>query len=149
MKTILTFIILFAISTSSYAEVGVKAGMNFSKFSDDFLQNPEFRIGYIVGIFKEFQLSEDYFIEPQILFLQRGTEYNSTVYPPENLPPNFSTDTVNVELRYELKYFKLPILFGYKITNKFKVKLGPSLEYLLSGKAESEVTNYPKEKHTL
>ncbi|HEX7117483.1 MAG TPA: porin family protein [Longimicrobiales bacterium] len=71
-----------ALSSPAYAqgvEVGVRAGMNFAKIGGDDAAisevEPSNRTGLSIGGFARFGLAPSFSIQPELLYSQKGTEY--------------------------------------------------------------------------
>lgn len=83
------FIILLALLSASFGysqvDFGIKAGLNFSNAvyntSDD---SPEGRIGAYVGTLVDFQLSQNFHLQPELLYSSEGIKDGSVEFL--NLP---------------------------------------------------------------
>ena len=112
---VISLLALFAFSSSAQ-KWGVKAGTNFSTLSiDDETFDTKMKFGVHIGAVAEFGISENLFIEPGLLFSQKGTSYD-------------------VEGDYDLRmnYLDIPLNLRYKVGNFF-LQGGPLIGIGLNG----------------
>lgn len=101
-------IIIFAIggSFSSQAQTnfGVKGGLNFTFFNVEqrnFGPNQNVELGYYVGCFVDFEIENNFNLQPELLFIGLG----------------------------DFKFLNAPIYLKYDINDHFNILVGPSLNY--------------------
>ncbi len=129
IRTLIVIITLIAIAGSSaYAgrtSFGIKAGLNMSNASnvpEDWDESIEWNSGFTGGVFVNHALSDNFSLQPELLFTQKG----------------FGGSLVDdvVELVLSLDYFELPILAKYAFSagKKFRPTLfaGPTFAYCSS-----------------
>lgn len=140
-KILLTAAVVFALGTAAQAQdmrFGVKAGVNFSNFGGDEVGDSSARTGFHVGAVAEFPLSENFSIQPEVLFSQQGSqnEFNEV----------YTIGGVEVRDSYEVKqtlnYINVPIAAQYEIFDGFTLHAGPQIGFLISanGKVEGTTT---------
>jgi hypothetical protein len=141
MKKISLILLLafLAITTSAQSLIptkyGIKAGLNFSSLNitptiDGV--NPTVnssQAGIATGICVHIALSDKWFINPEILFLQKGASfnYNFTHDYPDNQRAEYATTNQLV-----LSYIELNPTFSFKASDKLALNFGPSVSYLIS-----------------
>ncbi len=128
-KIILVFSTIFLITITSKAQdanVGIKAGTNFTK-----IDGQSFKEGYKTsfqgGLFMEIDFNKKIGIQPEFLYSQTKSENTSAT-----LPFTFQNSDVN------LNYLTIPILFRYKIANVLVLNVGPQNSFLLN-KSENKL----------
>ncbi len=99
-------LLFLSISNSIVAqtEFGVKGGINITFFNEDqaqFGENPEAEIGYFGGVFLDFKISENFHIQPELLYKGVG----------------------------EFQFINAPIYAEYYVSNNISLLVGPSLNY--------------------
>ena len=138
--TILTLFLLGGMRTMAQT-LEVKSGLNLSTmyyknqggtYSDHFKLAP----GFILGITKEFPISESFSFEPGLLFSSKGYKID-TYYP----VPTSSGEYLPIDERAVLNYIEIPL--SLKLTTSIKKvqffgAIGPYLALGLSGKISRE-----------
>lgn len=125
------------ISTTTFAQLGVQAGITSSSLNFDEDLPSGFKtssvIGFTVGIFTHVPLSSNFNFRPALNFTQKGGKIKMV----------FAGQTD--EVKTTLNYLELPLDFVYNASGGFFVGAGPALAYALSGKAKYS-DNSPDEK---
>lgn len=136
MKRIVFTCILFAAFTfgaeaqMSDVKLGAKAGINLSNFT---ASEYDATTGFHIGVLAEVFLSEEFSIQPEILYSTQGAEGKADY-----------TDS-DYTWEYNFDYINIPILAKYYFAEGFSVHAGPQLGFLT--KAESK-EDYNGEKET-
>lgn len=118
MKKVLLVAALAVSGLSANAQdmsFGVKAGANFATLSGDDAGDVDMKVGLHIGGVAEFMLSEQFAIQPELLFSMQG----------------YSVEDVN----FNLNYINVPISAKYYFTEGFSAHLGPQIGFLMSAKA--------------
>jgi len=126
IKSFVLAIGLFLLAIPSYAQIsfGIKGGVNVAEFSfqDQGTSIPQSSInGFTLGAVLEVALGKNIFLQPEAIFVQRGSELNTSL---TNLTTN-------------VNYLDIPVLLKIKIlnTNLLNINLlgGPSFGLALNG----------------
>jgi len=144
MKYLVSLILLLT-SLNFYSQkvkFGVVGGGNFSTLSGDFedvIPN-ERRIGYHLGLFCDFMITNKIGLTPQIIYSSQGfkSPYSESDFPSidfVNGNPVIGETTIGFEGLYNLNYVNIPIEFKYPIGNNLVIFIGPQIGYLLNAKA--------------
>ncbi len=125
-------LLLVAVFTFGYANAqekadmafGVKGGLNISTITNADVDgiNSKSLVGFHVGFFGEFMISDKFTIQPEVLYSAQGVKLE------------FEGD--NGELK--LDYINIPIMAKYYIADAFSLELGPQIGFLVSAKAKSD-----------
>lgn len=93
------------------------------------------RIGFMVGAGLELTISENFTIQPELMFIQKGykTEESYDVFTRVSADQEFKDNIA-------LNYLELPIMFKIKF-NKFYVNAGPSFSYGIGGSDKWELND--------
>lgn len=94
---------------------GVKAGVNFATLAGD-VANTSSLTGFHVGGLAEFKLSEQFSVQPEVLFSMQGTKY----------------EFAGEESETKLSYVNIPIMAKYYIIEGLSIEAGPQVGFLLS-----------------
>ncbi len=140
LKIIFIVFTLIEFTTPIYAQfasLGIKGGLNLSKLSyKDDLQGYDFsfRKGINIGLFTEYQLTDNLLIHSETIYSMRGTEYGS-----EEISLLGMTIPTHKFVQ-KLNYFEIPltIQYNFSINSRItpKVFIGPVASFLLSAKIE-------------
>nr|WP_297307404.1 porin family protein [uncultured Flavobacterium sp.] len=121
MKKI-TFCILsmFAIVGSTQAQgfsIGPKVGANFSSIKG--VENIKSKTGYYVGAFAEINFTDNFSIQPEVLYTAQGGKFSSVSIPEGSL----ESDVTN-------SYVSVPVMFKYRLIAGLAVEVGPKFDFL-------------------
>jgi hypothetical protein len=102
---------------------GVKGGLNVSSItnSDQDGVNSKSLIGFHVGFFGEFMISDKFAIQPELLYSAQGVKLE------------FAGDNGDLKL----DYINIPVMAKYYVADAFSLELGPQIGFLVSAKAKS------------
>lgn len=108
---------------------GIKAGVNVSSISDDGFDDTKSKVGFNGGLFLNAPLSEQFSIQPEVLYSQLGAKTDYT----------FAGTTFENELK--LDYITVPVMFQFRATPSFYLEAGPEFGFLVSAKNKATVSN--------
>mgnify|MGYP003671343855 CR=1 FL=1 len=122
-------------TTSTDITFGAKAGVNLATLSGDIEDNSS-KIGFHVGGYAEFMVSDKFSVQPELVFSQQGTkeDYSESA--------SFGGDSYSYEEETKIKanYLNLPVLAKFYVADGFSLEAGPQVGFLLSADLESEFT---------
>ena len=115
---------------------GIKAGLNFSNINStpifDGVQPTEnsSQIGIAAGFIVHIPLSDKWFINPEVLYSQKGATFNYVfTHDFESLRDKYKTTN-----QLTLSYVELNPTISYKATDKLALNFGPSVSFLIGEK---------------
>jgi Outer membrane protein beta-barrel domain len=114
------FLMPLLLSLSLYAQIGIKAGLNFSNVTNAASFNSSHRGGFMGGIFFATP-SKVMGYRTEIIYSKQGYDFKT------------GTNTGNVNLDYIL----LPQLTTINISKFFQLQLGAQMAFLINAKADS------------
>lgn len=119
-KIILTILAVFTLITVN-AQFGAKAGINLAKFSGD-IDATSSIIGFQVGVFYEYKVSDQFSLQPEIYYSTQGSEDDDA-------------DDLDLDFDYKVNYLNIPIMAKYYLSadGGFNFQAGPQFGLLLSG----------------
>ena len=108
VKSFLLVIGLFLLTIPAYAQLsfGLKGGVNVAEFSikDQGATIPQSSInGFTLGAVLEISLTDNIFIQPEAVFLQKGSELNTSI----------------TGLKTNVNYLDIPLLLKLKLITSF------------------------------
>ena len=103
---------------SSNMSFGVKGGLNMSNFTGDL--DSDAKIGFFVGGFAEFKVTEKFAVQPELLFSNLGAKDN------------------DIDEALNLNYILVPVMAKFYVTEKFNLEAGPQVGFLMSAKVDGE-----------
>ena len=131
---------LFASDAFSQFSIGARGGIHIADYAisgaDGFGTNPESRLGPLVGVVSEIRFSDNFAIQPELNFLQKGASQDI----------QFSDSLfggLRVEAEVFVNYLELPVLL--KVGSSFSTLrvdalVGPGFGYAMSGKTKGTIT---------
>lgn len=117
----LFFFLIVVLPCSLYAQLGIKAGINFANVRGSSDINSSSRSGFHAGILFGGSPKKVLGSRTELLFSQQGYNYKT------------GTNTGNVNLNY----LSLHELLAVNITKYFQLQFGTQIAYLLNAKADS------------
>lgn len=109
---------------------GIKAGVNISSLSDDGFDDTKSKVGFSGGLFMNAPLSEQFSIQPEVLYSQMGAKI-------EGKFANTAYSTTR-----SLDYITVPVMFQFRATPAFYIEAGPEFGFLVSAKDKDTVGNF-------
>lgn len=102
---------------------GVKGGLNISTITNvnDVGVSSSSLIGFHVGVFGEFMVSDKFAIQPELLYSAQGIKLD------------FDGDKGDLKL----DYINIPVMAKYYVAEAFSLEFGPQIGFLVSAKAKS------------
>lgn len=137
LASILTLVFLtFATNAQSLIPVkyGIKAGLNFSNLNItpaiDGVQPTDnsSQMGIAAGFIVHIPLSDQWFINPDVLYSQKGASFNYAFTHDHELNQRDEYKTTN---QLTLSYVELNPTISYKATDKLALNFGPSVSFLI------------------
>ncbi|MFV8379476.1 porin family protein [Flavobacterium sp. LB3R33] len=102
---------------------GVKGGLNIFTISNAVLDgvNSKSLVGFHVGFFWEFMISNTFAIQPEVLYSAQGTE--------------LEFERISGDLK--LDYITIPVMAKYYVADTFSMEFGPQIGLLVFVKSKS------------
>ncbi len=133
-KQIIACLVLTMVITTTFGQLTIipKAGATLStvRISDDLLDGedkPKYKIGLAFGAALEIGITEQFAIQPEVLFNQKGWR------------TEFSENGFSSKSSITLNYLEVPVLIKGKFGN-FYVHAGPSIAFGIGGKYRIELS---------
>jgi opacity protein-like surface antigen len=120
-------VMAFAFSNAQETRFGVKGGINLHTITGD-VEDASSKVGFQIGGFAEFKLSDKFAIQPEILFSAQGAK------------SEWSEEGISGEDKLNLGYLNIPVMAKFYVAEKFSLEAGPQIGFLLSAKSKSEAT---------
>jgi hypothetical protein len=127
---------LFVFASAQEVKFGIKGGFNLSNWAGDTRgMNLKPIFGVNAGVLVQIKLSEKLDIQPEFLYSTQGTKM-------KNVRATISDTYYNGDIKWNLSYINIPILFKYSSDNKSFIEAGPQVGFLTSAKASTKLTQY-------
>jgi opacity protein-like surface antigen len=132
-KIILTVAVVFAIgfTHAQKTQFGAKVALNVATLTGD-VENPSSLIGFQVGGFAEFKISDKFSIQPELMYSTQGGK--------DSYSETGSGYSISFESDVKLSYLNIPLMAKYYATPKFSIEFGPQVGFLLSAKSDWSVS---------
>ena len=110
---------------------GIKGGLNFSSFSGSDAEelNFEGRTGYHLGLTMEIPLSEEFSVQPEVLYSTLGAKTSDFEFE-QATDVNFNVD-----------YISVPVIFKYYLLGGLNVEAGPQFSWNSKSEVEGDFTS--------
>lgn len=125
-------IMAFIITNAQDVKYGIKGGLNVSNFSnsDEDLTS---KTGLNIGGFAEIKIWDDFFIQPELLYSGQGA-----------IVENVHTEGHTGDIRFNLAYINVPVMFKYQIFQNFSIGAGPQIGFLASAKSKTKIDGFDR-----
>lgn len=112
---------------------GAKGGLSFSNMTVEGNNDQNLKFGFHAGVFNKFSISENFAIQPELLYSVKGFK--------NNFDDNVFADG---EAKFNLNYIDLPVKLVYNLAPDFDFHFGPYVGYLAGANVETnaEVLDY-------
>jgi len=155
MKKIISILALIFLTIASSAQslipikYGIKAGLNFSSLNISSIEGVQptdnsSQMGIAAGFIVHIPLSDQWFINPEVLYSQKGASFNYAFTHDHELNQRDEYKTTN---QLTLSYVELNPTISYKATDKIALNFGPSVSFLI-GEGEYIYTPDPERDMT-
>lgn len=115
---------------------GVKGGISLNHFLGDIPIDltPQLRVGFTVGAFGNYKLSDNFSLQPEIIFSRKGSNFDKFEFVMDDL----KFDDLSLDMYIESNWIEIPVLLLYQINDKFTLFGGPYIGFYLSGTLVAE-----------
>ena len=140
MKNLITILFTGLLTLSlSAQQFGAKAGLDLTDLTITDSDMPDFDmgIGYSIGVFGEFELSDVVKLKPELLYAHRSSVYEMDL-------SLLGGGVATVEIASE--FIELPINFSYSAIDEFSINAGPFIGFQLSSKVKSDMDGEKEEE---
>ena len=129
--TILIFATTFAMAQTEIVKpltVGVKGGGSFNHFLGDIPVelDPKLYTGFTAGIFGNYKVSDNFSVQPEILYSRKGSNFEDFTYQIDFVD-------FNLEMYIKTDWIEIPVLGMYHINDNFTLFGGPYIGFYLNG----------------
>lgn len=134
-KNVLTSLLalVFGFTYSQNTQFGIKGGMNVATQTSTESELVDLKtsslIGFHIGGFVEFKLSDKFSVQPELLYSAQGGKYSVVLRQTND--PDLNT---NAEVVTNLSYINIPVMFKYYVIEKLSLEAGPQIGILISSK---------------
>ncbi|WP_431241390.1 porin family protein [Flavobacterium sp. P21] len=109
-------------------KLGVKAGLNISSLTFDESEiDSSSKSGFTVGLMGEIPLTENFSVQPELLYSQQGMKFS---YADADVQNSHYKSTVS------LNYINIPVMLKYYVAKGLSLQAGPQVGILLKAKNE-------------
>lgn len=136
-KFIFSVVTLLTIGFTSQAQeikYGVKAGLNLADWGMD-AQNTNVKEGINAGVLAELKFTENFAIQPEVVYSQQGTELEVKYWTGSNVSAK-ETYTSKID------YINIPVVLKYYVFEGLNIQAGPQIGFVVSAKDKIEYTGF-------
>lgn len=136
-------VLVFGMTNAQKAKFGLKGGMNISNWAGDTEGiDVKSKIGFNVGGFVEIKLSDKLAIQPELLYSSQGMKV-------DDFEAEIEDEIYTADVKFNLAYINIPVMFKYYVTEKFNVEAGPQIGFLTSAKTMTKVEGYGSDEEDM
>ena len=136
LASILALVFLTIVSSAQSLipiKYGIKAGLNFSSLNISSIEGVQptdnsSQMGIAAGFIVHIPLSDEWFINPEVLYSQKGASFNYAFTHDYEINQRDEYKTNN---QVTLSYVELNPTISYKATDKLALNFGPSVSFLI------------------
>ena len=122
-----TFIGVHSFAQTSVTTFGAKGGVNFSSISNKGYDDTKTRTGFHAGLFANMPISDNFSIQPEVLYSQEGAKVTRTY------------NSAKISSKLNLDYVQVPIMFQVRPVKQFYIEAGPQFGFLVNAKAKGDL----------
>jgi len=139
-STLFIFIVLLSVNLNAQGllpiRYGIKVGTNFANITstgNEGVPNTDNSVmmGVAGGFYMEIPLSDKFYINPELIYSQKGTSFNYNYTHNYDINNRYNYSTKNV---LKLAYVELNPTISYKANDKIALNIGPSVSFLIQEK---------------
>lgn len=134
-KTFITasFVAFSLMQSFGQISFGVKAGFNVSNVKNVGSTENKTRLGLNGGLLTEIKIRKKIIVRPEVLYSIKGNKFPATAF--------------NGGGTLSLNYISIPLLGGFRPTDKFTILLGPEFNFLTSANSRFDGVNHDGTKN--
>ena len=126
-------------STMTY-EIPVFGELNYEVYRDKRLH--DYTVGFHLGGFVEFRLTDQFFFQPELLLSVQGSKYEYKYIGGGGYSGvSFMTTGIN-RTKVTTTYITIPLISKYYVSKKLFLIAGPQVGFLIKAKSISEDSSY-------
>lgn len=114
MKKLLAFLIvslaILTVSQQSYAQIGIRGGVNLSRFVGEDVEQTEELLGLNAGLSFSIINIGPLSIVPEVYYAEKGTRLKDQFQQFQQMDPEAPVNPEDVNLEFNLAYVEIPIL---------------------------------------
>ena len=126
---------LTIVNAQNNVEFGIKGGVNLADITGDEVDSFDGRTCFHFGVMAEFNISDSFSFQPELLYSCQGSDYSETV-DLINEPAIAIRKAVAVNGTIKVDYLNIPLMAKYYAGENFSIEVGPQVGFLLSAKNE-------------
>lgn len=134
MKGIFLSTFLFLLSpisgVSQESRFGAKGGLNYSTIAGDLTEGINPRLSGHLGVFVNFQFSNKFAIQPELLYSSQGFRFNTDLAFIQTANPQINEPDFTTAVQFN--YLSIPLMAQFEISDRFAVEFGPQFAFLLN-----------------
>ena len=133
MKKLFTILTVVALATTtSFAQISVKAGTNLSNMSTNVDQDNSMKVGMIFGANYRLGLSDAMSLDMSVAYKQSGAQNSASA--------TVGGVTTEVTGTVALDYLDISPMLSFNLADAFSLSVGPYIAFAVSGNNEVDVT---------
>lgn len=120
ITTVLSVFLLAGTATAQHTNIGIKGGLNAYTIKNDNNSNVDTKVSFHLGLIGHIHISNQFALQPELVYSVQGAQYT----------------VAGTDVKLNLNYVNVPLLFQYMFDNGFRLQAGPQLGILASAKSK-------------
>ena len=126
-KYLIAVIAVLSIAGTASAQtfnLGVKGGLNVYNLAGDDIEGTDAKVGFHLGLLGHIHVAKQFAIQPELVYSAQGAQSDG-----------------NDDVKLNLNYVNVPVLFQYMFDNGFRLEAGPQIGFNVSAKSKEGDTS--------
>ncbi|GCC51929.1 PorT family protein [Chryseotalea sanaruensis] len=120
ISTLFAVLLISGAAIAQHTNIGIKGGVNAYTLKSDNNNGFDTKVSFHLGLIGHIHISDQFALQPELVYSVQGAQ--STI--------------AGQEVKLNLNYINVPLLFQYMFDNGFRLQAGPQLGFLASAKSE-------------
>jgi Outer membrane protein beta-barrel domain len=120
ISTLLAVLFVSGAAIAQHTNIGIKGGVNAYTIKGDNNASFDTKVSFHLGLIGHIHISNQFALQPELVYSVQGAQYS----------------VAGQEVKLNLNYVNVPLLFQYMFDNGFRLQAGPQLGFLASAKSE-------------
>jgi len=121
VSLVMAVLLIAVTANAQHVNIGIKGGLNLYNIKNDNGVKYDTKAGFNLGLIGHIHLDKQFAIQPELVYSGQGAKYNAD----------------GTEVKLNLGYINVPVLFQYMFDNGFRIEAGPQIGFLISAKSEA------------
>lgn len=119
ISTLFAVLLISGVTNAQHVDIGIKGGVNAYTIKGDNNANFDTKTSFHLGLIGHIHLANQFALQPELVYSVQGAQ----------------NGVAGQDVKLNLNYLNVPLLFQYMFDNGFRLQAGPQLGFLVSAKS--------------